>query len=85
MMFVASARSALASVGRTGRVSSVLRTAARAYSGRPEPCQVDNMTQIGARRVFTEEHDMFRESVRQFYQEEVVPCVDGLLWAVDGI
>lgn len=70
-------RSARAVLGAAARVAprraSVGFTAVRAYSGRPEPCQVDNMTQIGTRRVFTEEHDMFRESVRRFYQEEVVP------------
>lgn len=31
------------------------------------------MTQIGTRRIFTDEHDMFRESCRQFYNEEVIP------------
>ena len=34
------------------------------------------MTQIGTRRVFTEEHDLFRETVRRFYEEEVMPHHD---------
>ena len=28
---------------------------------------------VGTRRVFGEDHDLFRESVRRFFQEEVVP------------
>ena len=69
----------LRSATRTAHVAvrshNAARTVARAYSGRPEPCQVENMTQIGTRRVFTEEHDLFRETVRRFYEEEVMPYV----------
>lgn len=31
------------------------------------------MMDIGTRRIFTEDHDLFRRSVRRFFQEEVVP------------
>lgn len=31
------------------------------------------MTDIGIRRIFSSDHDIFRESVRKFFQEEVVP------------
>uniref|UniRef100_A0A8C2XQ26 Long-chain specific acyl-CoA dehydrogenase, mitochondrial n=1 Tax=Cyclopterus lumpus TaxID=8103 RepID=A0A8C2XQ26_CYCLU len=31
------------------------------------------MMDIGTRRIFNEDHDIFRRSVRRFYQEEVIP------------
>ncbi|NWI15151.1 ACADL protein, partial [Crypturellus soui] len=37
---------------------------------------------IGTRRIFSSEHDIFRESVRKFFQEEVVPFHDE--WEKDG-
>lgn len=40
---------------------------------RPEPCQSGRMTDIGLRRIFDSEHDMFRESARRFFQEQVAP------------
>lgn len=40
---------------------------------RQEPCQADSMLDIGTRRIFSEEHDMFRRTVRKFFQEHVVP------------
>ena len=40
---------------------------------RPETAQADNMMDIGTRTIFTEDHDMFRQSVRKFFQEEVAP------------
>lgn len=42
-------------------------------SARPEISSAKTMMDIGTRRIFTEEHDIFRQSVRRFYQEEVVP------------
>uniref|UniRef100_H3CSC2 Long-chain specific acyl-CoA dehydrogenase, mitochondrial n=1 Tax=Tetraodon nigroviridis TaxID=99883 RepID=H3CSC2_TETNG len=42
-------------------------------SARPETSSAKTMMDIGTRRIFTEEHDIFRQSVRRFYQEEVVP------------
>lgn len=40
------------------------------------------MTDIGTRRIFSPEHDMFRETVRKFYKEEVVPYTDK--WEQEG-
>ncbi|WP_411024532.1 acyl-CoA dehydrogenase family protein, partial [Salmonella sp. s57936] len=28
---------------------------------------------IGTRRIFSEEHDLFRQNVRRFFKEEVIP------------
>lgn len=42
-------------------------------SARPEISSAKTMMDIGTRRIFTEEHDIFRQSVRRFFQEEVVP------------
>lgn len=40
---------------------------------RPEPCQAGRLTDIGTRRIFESEHDMFRESARKFFQDQVLP------------
>jgi len=40
---------------------------------RKHPSQCDNMMEIGSRRIFNSDHDIFRTSVRKFFQEEVVP------------
>ncbi|XP_033086309.1 long-chain specific acyl-CoA dehydrogenase, mitochondrial isoform X3 [Trachypithecus francoisi] len=32
-----------------------------------------NLTDIGIRRIFSSEHDIFRKSIRRFFQEEVIP------------
>lgn len=37
---------------------------------------------IGTRRIFSEEHDLFRENVRRFFREEVVPY--HAQWEKDG-
>ena len=42
-------------------------------SDRPEPQQVDSLLQIGSRRIYDETHDMYRETVRNFYNEKLVP------------
>ncbi|XP_061156216.1 long-chain specific acyl-CoA dehydrogenase, mitochondrial [Syngnathus typhle] len=42
-------------------------------SSRPETSKAKNMMDIGTRRIFNEDHDLFRQSVRRFFQEEVVP------------
>jgi len=49
---------------------------------RPEPCQASRLTDIGTRRIFSQEHDMFRETVRKFFQEEVIPY--HAQWEKDG-
>ncbi|KAL3835770.1 hypothetical protein ACJMK2_021251 [Sinanodonta woodiana] len=40
---------------------------------RPEIAEASNLTDIGTRSIFSEEHDIFRKSVRRFFQEEVLP------------
>ncbi|XP_076025890.1 long-chain specific acyl-CoA dehydrogenase, mitochondrial [Genypterus blacodes] len=42
-------------------------------STRPETPMAKTLMDVGTRRIMTEDHDMFRESVRRFFQEEVVP------------
>lgn len=32
-----------------------------------------SLMDIGTRRIFNEDHDLFRQSVRRFFQDEVVP------------
>lgn len=51
----------------------LLNAATRLCSSRPEIGQSNTLTDIGTRPIFAEEHDMFRQSVRRFFQEEVVP------------
>ena len=46
---------------------------ARAMSSRPEVMNAEKLTSIGSRRIFNEEHDMFRESCRKWWEAEVVP------------
>nr|XP_017511283.2 long-chain specific acyl-CoA dehydrogenase, mitochondrial isoform X3 [Manis javanica] len=52
-------------------------TAARcSHSGgeeRLETPSAKKLTDVGIRRIFSSEHDIFRESVRKFFQEEVIP------------
>ncbi|XP_042369324.1 long-chain specific acyl-CoA dehydrogenase, mitochondrial [Plectropomus leopardus] len=42
-------------------------------STRPETSSAKTMMDIGTRRIFTEDHDIFRQSVRRFFQDEVTP------------
>ncbi|XP_057685416.1 long-chain specific acyl-CoA dehydrogenase, mitochondrial [Corythoichthys intestinalis] len=42
-------------------------------SSRPETSKAKTLMDIGTRRIFNEDHDIFRQSVRRFFQEEVVP------------
>ncbi|XP_014662051.1 PREDICTED: long-chain specific acyl-CoA dehydrogenase, mitochondrial-like [Priapulus caudatus] len=49
---------------------------------RPEPGQSEKLTDIGTRRIFSDEHDLFRKNVRRFFQEEVMPYHDQ--WEIDG-
>lgn len=44
-----------------------------AEAGRLEISQASNMMNIGLRRIFTDEHDAFRETCRKFYAEHIVP------------
>ena len=55
---------------------------ARAYSDRPETWQMDKLTDIGSRKIFTDEHDIMREQVRKFY--EAVPMERKMMWEEQG-
>lgn len=52
--------------------ASVRRFSA-ATAARPEPQQAASLTATGTRRIFTEDHDMLRESARRFFTDRVVP------------
>ncbi|XP_053713985.1 long-chain specific acyl-CoA dehydrogenase, mitochondrial-like isoform X2 [Synchiropus splendidus] len=47
--------------------------AAAAPPTRPETSGAKTLMDIGTRRIFNEDHDLFRQSVRRFFQEEVIP------------
>jgi len=60
---------------------------------RPEPQVAASLIQVGTRRIFEHEHDMYRELCRKFYAENVVPFheaweekgeVDRNLWKQAG-
>lgn len=60
---------------------------------RLEPCQSTSLLAIGTRRIFTEEHDLFRQACRKFFEEKVIPfhdkweeqqCVSRDLWIEAG-
>ncbi|XP_044097449.1 long-chain specific acyl-CoA dehydrogenase, mitochondrial isoform X1 [Neovison vison] len=57
---------------------TVGKTSLRRYSHsggeeRLETPSAKKLTDIGTRRIFSSEHDIFRKSVRKFFQEEVIP------------
>ncbi|XP_027422266.1 long-chain specific acyl-CoA dehydrogenase, mitochondrial isoform X3 [Bos indicus x Bos taurus] len=60
-----------------GRLRDALRAGPGcSHSGgeeRLETSSAKKLTDIGTRRIFSLEHDIFRESVRKFFQEEVIP------------
>ncbi|XP_072473566.1 long-chain specific acyl-CoA dehydrogenase, mitochondrial isoform X2 [Notamacropus eugenii] len=41
--------------------------------GRLESPSAKSLTDVGIRRIFSSDHDIFRESVRKFFQDEVIP------------
>lgn len=45
----------------------------QAPPARPETSSAKSLMDIGTRRIFNEDHDLFRESARRFFLEEVVP------------
>jgi long-chain-acyl-CoA dehydrogenase len=53
-----------------------------AQSKRLELAEAGNMMDIGIRKIFTEDHDILRQSVRRFFQEEIAPYHDQ--WELDG-
>ncbi|XP_070850022.1 long-chain specific acyl-CoA dehydrogenase, mitochondrial [Chaetodon trifascialis] len=42
-------------------------------STRPETSSAKTLMDIGTRRIFNEDHDLLRQNVRRFFQDEVVP------------
>ncbi len=67
-------------MGRTPAVTAALFTTQIA---RPETQVADNLLQIGTRRIFEQEHDMYREMCRRFYAEECTPFTEK--WEKDGM
>lgn len=49
---------------------------------RKEPAQAETLMDIGIREIYTPDHDMFRESVRKFCQEEIQP--QNMKWIEQG-
>ena len=54
----------------------------RFYSDRPEPWQMDRLTDIGSRKIFIDDHDILRESVRKFWNS--VSQEDKIRWETQG-
>jgi len=52
-------------------------------SQRKTTAQADNMMDIGVRKIFNSDQDMFRESARKFYNEEVKPYDEE--WELTGV
>jgi len=50
-----------------------LATTAGRRDFRNEPAMAENLMEIGTRRIFDEDHDAFREMVRKWFANEVVP------------
>lgn len=70
MAYCATVQYACANVRRCLNLSPVLNTDG---SQRKETAQADNLLDIGTRKIFNEDYDIFRRSVRKFFQEEVLP------------
>uniref|UniRef100_A0A8C4TTT8 Acyl-CoA dehydrogenase long chain n=1 Tax=Falco tinnunculus TaxID=100819 RepID=A0A8C4TTT8_FALTI len=49
---------------------------------RQEPSSAKSLIDIGTRRIFSSDHDIFRDSARKFFQEEVLPF--HAEWEKDG-
>lgn len=61
----------------SNRLSRTLfKSVRRNLSARPHPAAAPDFFQIGSREIFDESHDMYRETVRKFFQDEVVPHHD---------
>ena len=52
------------------------------YSDRPEPWQMEKLTDLGTRKIFNEDHDILRESVRKFWSS--VDHADKMRWEEQG-
>ena len=51
-------------------------------NSRKETAQASNMMDIGVRKIFSEEHDIFRQTARRFFREEVAPYHEELVYCV---
>lgn len=58
---------------RARSAAPALTRAAFSSEARPEPMHVDSLLQIGTRRIYDADHDMYRELCRQWYETECVP------------
>eukprot|EP00730_Choanoeca_flexa_P005974 TRINITY_DN12060_c0_g2_i2.p1 TRINITY_DN12060_c0_g2~~TRINITY_DN12060_c0_g2_i2.p1 ORF type:complete len:422 (+),score=85.46 TRINITY_DN12060_c0_g2_i2:22-1266(+) len=63
-------------IRRSSAFLSAIRSGTRAMSTRPEPAMATSMTDIGTRRIFDDDHDLLRDAVRKFFQNEAVPNND---------
>ncbi|XP_028925639.1 long-chain specific acyl-CoA dehydrogenase, mitochondrial isoform X2 [Ornithorhynchus anatinus] len=59
--------------GRRLRAAAGPRWSHSEREARSETSSAKAMTDVGIRRIFSSEHDIFRESVRKFFLEEVTP------------
>lgn len=59
-----------------------LATRAGMSTYRPEGQQVSSFMDMGTRRIFDEDHDMFRDMTRKWFENEVVP--DHAKWEEEG-
>lgn len=69
-------RFASRSPGAASPAASAVATAtdnAAAAPTRPEPAMARKLTDVGLRRLFDSDHDLFRESVRRFFNDHVKP------------
>ncbi|XP_018598658.1 long-chain specific acyl-CoA dehydrogenase, mitochondrial [Scleropages formosus] len=77
--FVGSCRSGLKSLNGRNFLQQAPATVGvrlqhkKASLSRPETASAKTLMDIGTRGIFSEEHDLFRQNVRRFFQEEVVP------------
>lgn len=80
------AESALSRLVRNRLTNASCVANKRWFYGEPinriETAEAGNMMDIGTRKIFTEDHDIFRETARRFFQEEVVP--HHAQWEKDG-
>ena len=45
----------------------------RSYSQRPANFQAEDLLALGTRRIFNQDHDMFRENARKFFRDQLAP------------
>jgi long-chain-acyl-CoA dehydrogenase len=53
--------------------SRPLKSVSRSFSSRLSPAQAPTLMEIGVRDIFDSDHDMFRQTARSFFENEVVP------------